>query len=81
MIQHIVDIEWMKTYISIEEKKMLKRLLLRFKIKLGLGTGTQRMNQRWMSISLSRKPDNLSDELVLIHKHPKNFRRFVVISP
>jgi hypothetical protein len=69
----------MKTYISVEEEEMLKRLLLICRTKLGLGTGTQRMNHRQISMPLSRKSDNLSDELVLIHKRPKGFRRFVVI--
>ncbi|HME41724.1 MAG TPA: hypothetical protein VKF36_01450 [Syntrophorhabdales bacterium] len=58
---------------------MLKRLVLQFRTKLGLVGGTQRMKQRRISMPLVTKPDNISDELVLIHRRPKGFRRFVVI--
>ena len=58
---------------------MLKRLLILCRRKMGLDAGTQRMKHRWISMPLSRKSDNLSDELVLIYRRPKNFRRFVVI--
>ena len=58
---------------------MLKRLLIQFRTKLGLGSGTRRVKHRRISMPLPGKPDNLSDELVLIHRRPKGFRRFAVL--
>jgi hypothetical protein len=70
----------MKTYTWVkEEKEMLKRLVLQLRTKLGLVGGTQRMKPRRISMPLVTKRDTISDELVLIHRRPKGFRRFVVI--
>jgi len=53
---------------------MLTRFLLSVGAKLGFDvSSTQEPNSGRVSLPLSKKPDNLSDELVLLLKRPRGF--------
>ena len=69
-----LDILHIVVYRIYREGRMLTRFLLSVGAKLGFDvSSTQEPNSGRVSLPLSKKPDNLSDELVLLLKRPRGF--------